>query len=125
MFGLKKRRQDSLFIKTQDVIEFIKEDYEDSVAFSLMEIRFEEKEHIIGSCLVPYDAEENKENIRFVFDDNIFDSIDEFIFFIKQDHAIGNLETIIEVVKAGIINGEAVLKSPWYEERLAQKAVNN
>ena len=33
MFGLKKRRADSLFIKMQDVIELIKEDYEESIAF--------------------------------------------------------------------------------------------
>mgnify|MGYP000775644583 FL=1 len=41
MFGLKKRRADSLFIKMQDVIELIKEDYEESIAFSLMKIRFD------------------------------------------------------------------------------------
>ena len=60
MFGLKKRRADSLFIKMQDVIELIKEDYEESIAFSLMKIRFDEKEHITGACVVPYDAEIRK-----------------------------------------------------------------
>lgn len=124
MFGLKKQKEDNLFIKVQDVIEIIKEDYEESIAFSLMEIRFDEKEHIIGACIVPYDAEENKENIRFVFDEKLFSSIEDFIFFIKQESGIGSLDSVIEIVKAGIINGETVLKSPWYEKRLALKAIN-
>ena len=124
MFGLKKRRADSLFIKMQDVIELIKEDYEESIAFSLMKIRFDEKEHITGACVVPYDAEENKENIRFVFDEKVFGSIEDFIFFMEQESGIGSLDTVIEIVEAGIINGETVLKSPWHEKRLALKAVN-
>ena len=124
MFGLKKRRADSLFIKMQDVIELIKEDYEESIAFSLMKIRFDEKEHITGACVVPYDAEGNKENIRFVFDEKVFGSIEDFIFFMEQESGIGSLDTVIEIVEAGIINGETVLKSPWHEKRLALKAIN-
>lgn len=42
----------------------------------------------------------------------------------EQESGIGSLDTVIEIVEAGIINGETVLKSPWHEKRLALKAIN-
>ena len=31
-------------------------------------------------CVVSYDAEENKENIRFVFDEKVFGSLEDLYF---------------------------------------------
>lgn len=36
---------------------------------------------------------------------------------------LGESEAVLEVVKAGIIDGDAVLKTPWGDTRLAKKAI--
>ena len=78
----------------------------------------------MGSCIVSPDAEERKENISFVFQDQVFQDFDEF-----QANAcingirISELEGPIEVVRAGIIGNDTMLKTPWGETRLAKKAL--
>ena len=78
----------------------------------------------MGSCIVPPNAEERKENISFVFQDQVLQDFDEF-----QANAcingirISELEGPIEVVRAGIIGNDTMLKTPWGETRLAKKAL--
>ncbi|MGI6018474.1 MAG: hypothetical protein ACOX8M_06735 [Marvinbryantia sp.] len=63
-------------------------------------------------------------NMSFVFQDQIFQDFDEF-----QANAcingirISELEEPIEVVRAGIIGNDTMLKTPWGETRLAKMAL--
>lgn len=64
-------------------------------------------------------------SISFVFQDKIYKNFEEF----QADAAIGStniskLENPIEITRAGIIGHEALLKTPWGDKRLAEKAVN-
>lgn len=106
----------------RDVLDIIDQDYKNGSTFELIELGFNEETHIIGSCHIPYDSAETKENIKFVFDNHNFESIEEFKQAIYLDTFDEN--SVIAVTKAGIINGEVLLKTPWGETRLARKAIN-
>ena len=74
---------------------------------------------------VPANAEECKENISFIFQDRVFESFEEFQTAIIIDNKnILQLEKPLEILRAGIIDNEPMLKTPWGDKRLADKAVN-
>ena len=78
-----------------------------------------------GSCVLPANAEECKENISFIFQDRVFESFEEFQTAIIIDNKnILQLEKPLEILRAGIIDNEPMLKTPWGDKRLADKAVN-
>ena len=108
-----------------DVMEIIRNDYENGLAFCIIEFQYHNELHQLGSCVFPLDAEEMQENIRFVFDNEIYDTIEELTENVQiEKMCISDLQEPIEVIRAGIINGEALLKSPWGETRLAAYALN-
>ena len=78
----------------------------------------------MGSCIVPPNAKERKENITFVFQDQSYQNFDEF-----QENAcingikISELKDPIEIIRAGIIGNDTMLKTPWGDTRLAKKAL--
>lgn len=124
MFGFKKKEKKPLWIMGKDVMEIVRSDYEEDMSFALIEFHYQGGAYLMGSCVVPPDAEERKENITFVFQDQGFQEFDEF-----QANAcingirISDLEEPIEVVRAGIIGNDTMLKTPWGETRLAKKAL--
>lgn len=74
--------------------------------------------------MVSPDAEERKEHISFVFQDQIFQDFDEFqVNACINGIRISELEEPIEVVRAGIIGNDTMLKTPWGETRLAKMAL--
>ncbi len=76
-------------------------------------------------CVLPANAEECKENISFIFQDRVFESFEEFQTAIIIDNKnILQLEKPLEILRAGIIDNEPMLKTPWGDKRLADKAVN-
>ncbi|MCH4838641.1 hypothetical protein [Bifidobacterium longum] len=125
MFGFGKKQNKSLFIMGTDVIEIIKSDYENDMAFALIEFLYEGKQYTMGSCVLPANAEECKENISFIFQDKVFENFEEFQSGINiDDKNISQLDKPIEIIRAGIIDNEVLLKTPWGDKRLADKAVN-
>ena len=62
-----------------DVIEIIKSDYEEDMAFALIEFLYDGKQYTMGSCVLPANAEECKENISFVFQDRVFKKFDRCV----------------------------------------------
>ena len=64
-------------------------------------------------------------NISFIFQDRVFESFEEFQTAIIIDNKnILQLEKPLEILRAGIIDNEPMLKTPWGDKRLADKAVN-
>lgn len=126
MFGFKKKEKKSLWIMAKDVVEIIQSDYEEDMAFSLIEFHYRGKAYLMGACVIPLDAEERKENISFVFQDQAYKNFEDF-----QENAcvdgirICELQEPIEIVRAGIIGNDTVLKTPWGENRLAKKALSS
>ena len=78
MFGLKKKEQKPLWIMGKDVMEIIWSDYEEGIAFTLVEFHYQGGAYLLGSCVVPPEAEEKKENIVFVFQDQVYQDYQEF-----------------------------------------------
>lgn len=125
MFGLGRKKKPNLFIKITDVIEIIREDYENGVAFCLIDFQYHNEMHSMGSCVFPEGAVETKKNIRFVFDDEVYETIDQMISSAEIEKIpVSDLPEPIEVTRAGILNGEVLLKSPWGDKRLAAHALN-
>lgn len=125
MFGFKKKENKPLLIMGADVVEIIKSDYEEGMAFALIEFLYNGKQYTMGSCVLPANVEECKENISFIFQDKVFKNFDEFqsAVSINGKH-ISEWDQPLEVIRAGIIDHEALLKSPWGDKRLADKAIN-
>lgn len=125
MFGFKKNEKKSLWIMGKDVMEIIRSDYEEDTSFALIEFHYQGGAYLMGSCIVPPDVKERKENITFVFQDQSYQNFDEF-----QENAcingikISELKDPIEIVRAGIIGNDTMLKTPWGDTRLAKKALN-
>ena len=78
MFGFKKNEKPTLIIEAKDLMEIIKSDYDNDMAFTLIEFSYNEKKYVMGSCVLPANAEECKENISFIFQDRVFESF-EFV----------------------------------------------
>lgn len=124
MFGFKKKDRKPLWIMGKDVMEIIRSDYNEGMAFTLVEFHYRGGAYLMGSCIVPPDAQERKENISFVFQEQVFQEFDEFQAKACIDGIrIYELEEPIEVVRAGIIGNDTMLKTPWGETRLAKKAL--
>lgn len=125
MFGFKKNEKPTLIIEAKDLMEIIKSDYDNDMAFTLVEFSYNEKKYVMGSCVLPANAEKCKENISFIFQDRVFESFEEFQTAIIIDNKnILQLEKPLEILRAGIIDNEPMLKTPWGDKRLADKAVN-
>ena len=125
MFGFKKNEKPTLIIEAKDLMEIIKSDYDNDMAFTLVEFSYNEKKYVMGSCVLPANAEECKESISFIFQDRVFESFEEFQTAIIIDNKnILQLEKPLEILRAGIIDNEPMLKTPWGDKRLADKAVN-
>ena len=123
MFGFKKNEKPTLIIEAKDLMEIIKSDYDNDMAFTLIEFSYNEKKYVMGSCVLPANAEECKENISFIFQDRVFESFEEFQTAIIIDNKnILQLEKPLEILRAGIIDNEPMLKTPWGDKRLADKA---
>lgn len=69
MFGFKKKEQKPLWIMGKDVMDIIRLDYDEGMSFTLIEFYYQGGAYLMGSCVIPPDAEERKENISFVFQD--------------------------------------------------------
>ncbi len=125
MFGFKKKEKKPLLIRTKDVFQIIKSDYDDDSAFTLIEFICDNQHYLMGSCVHPPDAEERKENIIFIFQDNVYRTFEEFerMSYIG-DTKVSELEKPVEIVRAGIIGNDTLLKTPWGDKRLADRAVN-
>lgn len=125
MFGFKKKEKKPLLIKAKDVFSIIKSDYDEGVAFCLIDFNLEGKIYTMGSVLIP-DSEEKKENIYFVFEDEQYDTYEEFTEGVEVGGIkLFNADTVIEVLRAGIIDGESMIKTPWGDTRLAKMAIQN
>lgn len=125
MFGFKKKEKKPLLIKAKDVFSIIKSDYDEGVAFCLIDFNLEGKIYTMGSVLIP-DREEKKENIYFVFEDEQYDTYEEFTEGVEVGGIkLFNADTVIEVLRAGIIDGESMIKTPWGDTRLAKMAIQN
>lgn len=125
MFGFKKKERKPLLIKAKDVFSIIKSDYDEGVAFCLIDFNLEGKIYTMGSVLIP-DREEKKENIYFVFEDEQYDTYEEFTEGVEVGGIkLFNADTVIEVLRAGIIDGESMIKTPWGDTRLAKMAIQN
>lgn len=125
MFGFKKKEKKPLLIKAKDVFSIIKSDYDEGLAFGLIDFNLEGKIYTMGSALIP-DSEEKKENIYFVFEKERYNTYEEF----TESVEIGgikffNADTVLEVLRAGIIDGEPMIKTPWGDTRLAKMAIQN
>lgn len=124
MFGFKRKEKKPLWIMGKDVMEIIRSDYEEGMSFTLMEFHYKGMLYLMGSCVVPPDAEERKENIVFVFQDQSYQDFEEFQTKACIDGVrISELEEPIEIVRAGIIGNDTALKTPWGDTRLAKKAL--
>lgn len=128
MFKFFKKHPKTLWISMQDVLAIIKSDYDKSWPFELIEFRYGGTTHRMGACVE--DLEEKfhdnikQEEIRFVFDDQTYTSFDEFVNSVYVDGIpIADVLGPIEVLQAGIVNGEAMLSSPWGETRLSAHAI--
>lgn len=125
MFGFKKKEKKPLLIKAKDVFSIIKSDYDEGVAFCLIDFNLKGKIYTMGSVLIP-DSEEKKENIYFVFEDEQYDTYKEFAEGVEVGGIkLFNADTVIEVLRAGIIDGEPMIKTPWGDTRLAKMAIQN
>jgi hypothetical protein len=72
MFGFKKNEKPTLIIEAKDLMEIIKSDYDNDMAFTLIEFSYNEKKYVMGSCVLPANAEECKENISFIFQTSVY-----------------------------------------------------
>lgn len=123
IFNIKKNRP--LFIKAKDVFSIIQSDYYDDIPFCLLEFIYNDKKYTIGSLLKP-DCEMKKENIFFVFDANNYVSYDEFLEnVVINGIKLADSEIVIEIIRAGIVDGVTILRTPWGDKRLANKAIKN
>lgn len=125
MFGFGKKEKKPLFIKTKDVFSIMKSDYDNGVAFDLIDFNLEGKTYTMGSVLIP-DSKEKKENIYFVFGSERYNTYEEFAEGVEIGGVkLFNADTVIEILRAGIIDGEPMIKTPWGDTRLAKLAIQN
>lgn len=128
MFKIFKKHSKTLWISMQDVLAIIKSDYDKSWPFEIIEFRYGGTTHRMGAYVEELDEKfYNKikqEEIHFVFDEQTYTSFEEFV---KSVHInvipITDVLGPIEVLQAGIVNGEAMLSSPWGEKRLSAHAI--
>lgn len=123
MFWSKKKEKKPLDIKLKDVFSIIKSDYDDGIAFCLIEFMLDDEMYTMGSVLTP-NSEEIQENIYFVFNDDRYDTYDEFAKNVEINGVkLSNSDEMVTIVRAGIIDGDAMIKTPWGDTRLAKMAI--
>ncbi len=122
MFGFKKKVK-PLYIHAKDVFAIIKSDYDDGCAFCLADFVYQGRKYTMGSCLIP-NSDECQENVFFMFNDSRYDTYEEF-----AENAVINgvnlseSSEIIEITRAGIIDGEEMISTPWGDTRLEKFAI--
>lgn len=123
MFCFKKKEKKPLFIKAKDVFAIIKSDYDEGGPSYLIEFNLEGEIYTIGSEFISESESEN-ENIKFLFEGKQYDTYEEFAESAAVNgNKLSNSDTIIEIMRAGIINGETLIKTPWGDTRLAKMAI--
>ena len=123
MFWSKKKEKKTLDIKLKDVFSIIKSDYDDGIAFCLIEFMLDGEMYTMGSVLTP-NSEEIQENIYFVFNDDRYDTYDEFAENVEINGVkLSNSDEVVTIVRAGIIDGDAMINTPWGDTRLAKMAI--
>lgn len=121
MFCFKKKEKKPLFIKAKDVFAIIKSDYDEGVPFYLIDFNLEGEIYTMGSEFI---SESESENIKFLFEGKQYDTYEEFAESAAVNGIkLSNSDTIIKIMRAGIINGEALIKTPWGDTRLAKMAI--
>lgn len=128
MFKIFKKHPKTLWISMQDVLAIIKSDYDKSWPFEIIEFRYGGTTHRMGTYVEDLDEKfYNKikqEEIHFVFDEQTYTSFEEFVKSVRINGIpITDVLGPIEVLQAGIVNGEAMLSSPWGEKRLSAHAI--
>lgn len=124
MFGLfKKKEVKPLYIHAKDVFSIIKSDYDEGCAFCLVDFLYQGRTYTMGSSLLP-NTEERQENIIFVFNEHSYRTFEEF----AQNSVINGVNLsesseMIEITRAGIIDGDAAISSPWDDTRLEKFAI--
>ena len=78
----------------------------------------------MGSCLIP-NSDECRENIYFVFNGARYDTFEDF----AQNAVIDGVNLscsaeIIQITRAGIIDGEEMIATPWGDTRLKKHAID-
>lgn len=123
MFWFKKKEKKTLDIKLKDIFSIIKSDYDDGIAFCLIEFMLDGEMYIMGSVLTP-NSEERQENIYFVFNDDRYDTYDELAENVEINGVkLSNSDEVVTIVRAGIIDGDAMINTPWGDTRLAKMAI--
>ena len=77
MFWSKKKEKKTHDIKLKDVFSIIKSDYDEGIAFCLIEFMLDDEMYTMGSVLTP-NSEEIQENIYFAINDDRYDTYHEF-----------------------------------------------
>lgn len=96
-------------------------DYDEGMSFTLIKFHYQGGAYLMGSCVIPSDAEERKENISLVFQDQVFQDFDEFqAKACIKGIRVSDLEELIEVIRAGIIGNNTMLKTSCGETRFAK-----
>lgn len=123
MFWSKKKEKKTLDIKLKDVFSIIKSDYDEGIAFCLIEFMLDDEMYTMGSVLTP-NSDEIQENIYFIFNDDRYDTYDEFAENVEINGVkLSNSDEVITIVRAGIIDGDAMINTPWGDTRLAKMAI--
>ncbi len=126
MFRLfKKKETPPLYIHARDVFRIIKSDYDSGDAFCLVDFVYQGRTYTMGSSLLP-GSRECDEELWFIFNDEKYRSFEEF----TQNSVINGVNLsdsseVIEITRAGIIDGDAAISSPWDDTRLEKFAIKD
>lgn len=128
MFNFFKKHPKTLWISMQDVLAIIKSDYDKCWPFEIIEFRYGSTTHRMGAYVEHLEEKMHdnikQEDIHFMLDTQTYTSFDEFVNSAYVDGiSITDLVSPIEVLQAGIVNGETMLSSPWGEKRLSAHAI--
>ena len=123
MFGFSKKTKKTLLIKIKDVFSIIKSDYDNDMPFYIIEFVYNNETYTLGSSLLP-ESENEKGNIVFVFNGIQFEDYEQFINNVRIDGIkLAESENPVEIIRAGIVDGDAMIKSPWGDARLERYAI--
>lgn len=123
MFGFRKKEKKALMIKMNDVIYIMKSDYEDGQNF-MIDFKLNDNIHRIGTAYYPDSKQMKKENLYFEFEGKHFKTYEEFASGALLDGIkLLDSKLIVEVIAAGIFDGEPMLKTPWGDTRLEKYSI--
>lgn len=119
------RKKKPLYIHAKDVFTIIKSDYDHDTAFCLADFVYQGQKYTMGSCLIP-NSEERKENVFFVFNESRYRTFEKFTEnTIINGVKLAESSEIIEITRAGIIDGDAMIPTPWADTRLEKFAIQD